>query len=195
MPSSVDRVDFNAQIAVLCAGFNVPATAERLEAYWVGLAKMQMPAVIRVVDHALGQDGPEKIPTASGMWALYRKLKSQARPASANNDRNAPPVVDAYGGFANRALMVFLQKHGAASVASLERLVAEKNRIAEDFRIIAAEETVTADEFREAAFRAFERVFQPCTFDDVEAGREQTCRERGLVFVPRDAPRTLERAA
>ncbi len=192
MPSSAERVEFNAQMAVLCAGFNVPPTAERLEAYWVGLSKMQMPAVVRVVDYALGQDGPEKIPNAPALWMIYRKLKSTARPAPSAGDMQGP-VVDAYTAFANRALMVFLQQRGAADPAVLPRLVDEKNRIAGDFRIIAAEEEVTPEEFRERLFAAFARVHREIPPHQIEADRERICRERGLLFTP-SKPR-LGRAA
>ena len=44
------------------------------------------------------------------------------------------------------------------SAGQLPRLVAEKNRLVGQFRSIASEEEVTAEEVREAMFAAFRRV-------------------------------------
>lgn len=187
---SDDLQGFTSQVEVLCAGFNVPPTEQRVEALWRGLQAMELMVFTRVVECALAGGTErlviEKMPTAPQLWNLSRQMKASA-PAPVYREEPQKPF-DHFHGFAQRALMVFLQQKGAASAASLKRLVAEKNRVVADFRLIASEDVVTADEFREALFRAFGRVFEPASFDEVEEWRQQICRERSLQFVPRERP-------
>lgn len=84
---STDRQEFETQCATLCAGFNVPPTKERIEAFWIGLKNMSLLQFVRVVEHALSEDGPDKFPTPKGMWALHRAAKSHP----ANADQPARP--------------------------------------------------------------------------------------------------------
>jgi hypothetical protein len=72
----VDRPEFDHHAKVLCAGFNVPATPERVEAYWNGLQRMHLAEFIRCVGYALGEHGPEKIPTASGLWTIRKTVRN-----------------------------------------------------------------------------------------------------------------------
>jgi len=100
---STDRPEFEAQLAALCAGFNVPATKERQEAYWTGLSKMSLPQFVRTVEYALGEDGPEKFPTTGFMWKLYKQAKNQSQTIK----QNVPQIEeqDHLLFFANRMLM------------------------------------------------------------------------------------------
>jgi hypothetical protein len=75
---STDRAEFESQLAKLCAGLNVPATSDRIEAYWTGLSKMSLLQFVRCIDHALSEDGPEKFPTVPGMWKILRASKQNA---------------------------------------------------------------------------------------------------------------------
>lgn len=75
---STDRVEFESQLGALCAGFNVPATKDRQEAYWTGLSKMTLLQFVRCVEGALGQDGPEKFPTVNALWQIHRKARHHA---------------------------------------------------------------------------------------------------------------------
>lgn len=72
-----DREEFNRQLRELCAGFNVPV-GEREAAYWRSLAKMELGTFARVVEHCLGEEGPEKIPTTRQMWALSKAIRPRA---------------------------------------------------------------------------------------------------------------------
>lgn len=183
---TADRPDFVAQLKALCAGYNIPCKPETEDAFWRGLSRMPVSSFARVVDHALSEDGPEGFPNVRKVWALHRQLR---RPAPAPE---APPqqvdalTLDGYTKFANRALWRFLYDHNGAASAALAALTAEKNRVADQFRLIATEERVTAQEFREALFSAFRRVHKPMAWRDVEADRQRLCRERGLNFEPRD---------
>ena len=62
---------------------------------------------------------------------------------------------------ANKCLFAFLSNNGAATESSLSHMIAEKNRIAEQFIEIAIEETPTGSEIRDAIFKAMRNIFQP----------------------------------
>lgn len=72
-----ERNEFDTQIQQLCAGFNVPV-GDRTEAYWRGLGKMPLHTLARVVEFALGEDGPEKIPTSHQCWGMAKQLRFRA---------------------------------------------------------------------------------------------------------------------
>ena len=148
-----DRAQFDSQLGTLCAGFNVPVTDLRSEAYWRGLAKMQLGQFARVVEHALGPDGPERIPTAPQCWTIARQLRAQ-RPR-ATEPAATQPTVTPLVAFGNRCLLRYLREARGVDDSTLARLVAEKGRIAANFAMIASEETVTAEEVRAAMFAAF----------------------------------------
>lgn len=107
---STDRTEFEAQLAALCAGFNVPATKERQEAYWTGLSKMSLPQFVRTVEHALGEEGPEKFPTTGFMWKLYKRAKNQTQTIK----QNVPQIEqkDHLLFFANRMFFRHLMNRG-----------------------------------------------------------------------------------
>ncbi len=75
---SSDRPQFDEQILLLCAGFNVPPSV-RPEAYWLGLAKMSLPEFARCVEFALSEDGPDKIPSVREIWGLRVKMRRQGQ--------------------------------------------------------------------------------------------------------------------
>lgn len=76
--NSGDRHEFDTQMSILCAGFNVPL-GDRPEAYWKGIIRMSLMEFTRCVEYALGEDGPEKIPTCSQLWGIRKQLRAQAR--------------------------------------------------------------------------------------------------------------------
>lgn len=184
---SNDLPEFTRQVEVLCAGFNIPPTDLRVEALWRSLQSMDLMVFTRVVEFALtGGGGTEKMPTAPQIWNLSRQMKARAPVREQPRDTGAQ--YDHFHGFGQRALMAFLKSHGPASTDSLQRLVAAKNRIVAEFRMISGEDAVTADELREALFRAFERDWSTASFDESETWREKICREHSLHFVPRESP-------
>jgi hypothetical protein len=75
---STDQPEFWEQLATLCAGFNIPVTTERKEAYWTGLRKMNLVQFVRVVEYALSEDGPDKFPTTKAIWNLHKAARAQA---------------------------------------------------------------------------------------------------------------------
>jgi hypothetical protein len=74
---STDRDEFKAQLSILCAGFNVPL-GDREEAYWKGCAKMSLIEFARCVEFALGESGPEKIPTTNQLWHMRTLMKARS---------------------------------------------------------------------------------------------------------------------
>lgn len=76
-----DVEEFERQLRRLCAGFELPLTQLRKEAYETGLAKMSIGQFARCVEYALGEHGPEKFPTTNKIWTMCRKLRAPAAPA------------------------------------------------------------------------------------------------------------------
>jgi hypothetical protein len=72
---SGEREEFDRLLGQLCAGFNVPV-GDRAEAYWKGLARMSLVEFARCVEFALGEQGPEKIPTSPQVWGIRKQLRT-----------------------------------------------------------------------------------------------------------------------
>lgn len=72
---STERELFEKHFGQLCAGYNLPMTELRGDAYWRGIGKMPLPDLERLVEHCLGADGPERFPTVNVCWQLSRSLK------------------------------------------------------------------------------------------------------------------------
>jgi hypothetical protein len=131
-----DRKDFDALISVLCAGYNIPATGDRLDAYWRGLAKMELPTLSRLVDHCLAEGGPEKLPTPRSMWPLARELRAKIAPPA------PPPKAwqgDEWLAAGNRHLFAYIVRHAMVkrtfNVEETAILVQAKNAWVEDMRL------------------------------------------------------------
>lgn len=159
---SADREQFDAHLGALCAGYNVPSTDLRREAYWVALQRMELPAFVRVVEYALGERGPDKIPTTKGIWALYHDLRrGRSAPASTQATTDPVPNIHPFVAFANRRLLAYLNVNGAASETSLAALVTAKNRIANSYRELSeGGEHVTPDEVAETLNAEFRRLWK-----------------------------------
>ena len=160
-----ERPAFEEQIRQLFAGFNVPAMPDRIEAYWRGLQRMQLSAVTRVVDHALGEDGPEKLPTAPQLWGLYRDLRASGAPA-AQTERPAEPDCDAAARIGNVAPFRCITQYALASRTETEitaeqirKIVATKNQLVDAFRRLPDDER-SPNELRDLVVGAFERIVQ-----------------------------------
>jgi hypothetical protein len=96
-----DRERFEALLEKLYAGYNMPVSKTRVDAYWQGLAKMPMIQFAKVIDHCLGEGGPERIPNVPSIWAIRNKLSEAAKPAPQHVEREN----DSLAYFANRLLM------------------------------------------------------------------------------------------
>jgi hypothetical protein len=107
---TADREEFEIQLAKLCAGFNVPATSARKEAYWSSLAKMTVVQFARCVDIALSPSGPDDLPTAKGLWRLHWKSRGGGHTFVQTSARPADPDHLAY--WANRLLLAHATARG-----------------------------------------------------------------------------------
>lgn len=172
-----ERQEFDSHIEVLCAGFNIPATAERKDAYWRGLSRMHMHGLIRVIDHALSEEGPDKPPSAPQLWRLHRQLQDRRRGPTALHlvqpNARKPLVVDRFAQIGTVALITFLLRRGAASQASIVELVRQRSRLVADFRLIADEDpSLTDEQMRERYVSAFDRLFEARSTSECERDRE-----------------------
>lgn len=71
-----DRADFEIQFRKFCAGASIPATDERIEAFWTGLAKMALFEFVRATDHLLAQEDWAFPKKPGSLWGVVRELKS-----------------------------------------------------------------------------------------------------------------------
>jgi hypothetical protein len=74
---STDREEFNAQMAILCAGHNVPPRDATLEAFWKSFAPLGLIEFARCVDFAVSLEGPDKMPSTHVLWDIRTKLKNR----------------------------------------------------------------------------------------------------------------------
>lgn len=165
-----ERQAFEHQVGVLCAGFNVPATSERFEAYWKGLGKMQLGTFERIVEHALGEEGPDKIPTSQQCWTIHRKLRQDQRERERAPQQTAiVPERDTLHCHGQRVMLSFLRHQTCgASQASLLRMIAAKNKLIEQYRWITQDEPEAAGELRDKLWEAFAAAWEPRTQADTD---------------------------
>ena len=85
---SEDREQFDAQVATLCAAYNVPL-GDRPAAMWQAFEKISLSEFARMVEYAMGESGPEKFPTVKQLWNIRRDLRAKGAtsgPAGDNTD-------------------------------------------------------------------------------------------------------------
>lgn len=129
-----DRAEFETQLSQLCAGFNVPL-GDRLEAYWRALSKMELHTFVRVVEHCLGEGGPEKIPTTGQCWGLSKAIRP---PRAAPAEQVPQWTGDKWDIAANHHLMQHVKNHATRYAAENHTriLVQWKRAWSEDMRVI-----------------------------------------------------------
>lgn len=104
-----DRDGFVKLVGQLCAGFEVPMSEARVDAYWRGLEQLALPAFERIVTFALGEDGPAKFPKVSDIWQLHRSLRVRAPPQVDSSVK--PEVYDQWDIYANGKFFEYIRKH------------------------------------------------------------------------------------
>jgi hypothetical protein len=174
---STDRIDFDKQITVMIGGFpGYFLTPERLESYWRGLQKMQMSMLVRIVDHVLSEQGPEKIPSVSAIWKIYRELRTPATPQMASSQKSLLDQ-DKFRAFADRRFREFLHNvAGGTSRAALAKMIAEKNRLAAAFKDIDTIDKVSEEEFTRELYRCWTAVHEKQPQVEFDADRRQLVR-------------------
>ena len=102
-----EREQFKAELTKLCAGFDVPITKAREEAYWTGLTRMSLLQFRRVVERALGEGADlEKFPTVGTVWKLHRGTQAALPQAQ------QPIEPDGLKYLANRLLWLHVSHRG-----------------------------------------------------------------------------------
>lgn len=90
-----------------------------------------------------------------------------------------PPTMDSIASFGQRMLMAYVMdpRRKNPSDASLQRMVAAKNRIIGQFRDIERDDpTVQSAEIKAALFREFDKLFEAMSDEEREAGRQRFIR-------------------
>lgn len=148
---------FTKQAEVLCAGFNVPPTDDRIEALWRGLQAMHLGQFTRVVEVALtgGNDKQriEKMPTTPQLWNLSRSMRARA-PAKVD----LPPAGDRFQVIVSKFLWLFIFRKGPFAPDVLAQLLAAKDQLIRDYRIISAEEDISDLQFGTATYQRFAKI-------------------------------------
>jgi hypothetical protein len=111
-----DMPEFEAEIAKLCAGYEVPLTKHRKDAYWSGLRKLSLAQFIRCVEFALGEQGPEEYPGTKGIWRMHRQLSA---PGGVHTSAK-PSEPDHLEYWANRLLYAHIVTRGGLGPTELE---------------------------------------------------------------------------
>jgi hypothetical protein len=140
----VDREEFDRLLGLLLVAFNLPLTADRGEAYWLGLQRMHLPVFRRTVEFVLGEDGPEGVrpPTPRQLWQFSKKLpRASARTAHAHAPEESW-TGDKWDEAANRHLLAYLVRGALKKTASYDRrqaaiLVDAKREWAKNMRSLA----------------------------------------------------------
>lgn len=165
---SADRGGFAKLMETLCAGYNVPATEARLDAYWRGCASLHLLAFERTVDFALGPDSDaDELPTPRELHRLHRQMLSARRAAAAAPDKPAVER-DVFEVYCNRLLLLYLwgkarRLGSAATDASLQAMTECKNRYVAAYRDMCLTEPTASLELRDALIDSLEPLFSPRT--------------------------------
>lgn len=132
---SGERQEFEEQLAVLCAGYNLPINDHRKHAYFIGLAKMSLAQFVRCVEFAITEEGPEELPTPRGIWRIHRELRRG--PAINKAPEKAEP--DHLKNYANRLLWLHISHRGGLGSSDgkaspeLERILNFKRDLVSEF--------------------------------------------------------------
>lgn len=182
--NSTERKEFEDELAVLFAAFPpLRMQTAHIDAYWRGLGKMAMPMFQRVIARVLDPEkGEDKLPSPRRIWSISRELVSESR-AAAQPAATQAPQLDTFESYGNRVLFWFLTScpsaspdpelsplrgeqrdmRGAATPDSLCAMVAAKNKLVADYRLICSEEPGAALELRDALIERFRTLFVPKT--------------------------------
>lgn len=80
---------FDHALAKLCAAFNIPCTNERRAAFRQAFGKIHVAGWERLVDHCLGEHGPEKFPTVKQLWGIRNDMRAAPAHAAAAKEPEA----------------------------------------------------------------------------------------------------------
>jgi hypothetical protein len=150
------QTDFDAfkqALNDLCVAVNRPINDDLTRVFWEDLKKFSLPEVLQRAKY---------LRAAGKRQFTSNDLRPEADAKATPTTFTPPPEYPKFHGFGQRCLMQFLMRHEEKIEGpELQRMVFAKNKLLGDFRDMDAEgETVTAEQVREAMFRAFDRVLQ-----------------------------------
>ena len=157
---------FKTVLSDLCVSVNRPFNDDLLRVFWEDLRSVPLHRVkdrakclrevgkTRFVASDLRPDPePQRVPIPD---VLRRDL--------------ALSTVHAYG---NRALLNWLRRKGAVSSASLQKIIAEKNRLCDAYDMICEDEPEASLEIRDKLFEAWDAVRAEMSAEELAAGYER----------------------
>jgi hypothetical protein len=181
-----DREEFEAQVKLLCAGYDRPV-ADRLEAYWKGLGKMAIIEFARVVEFAIGEDGPEKLPDTHACWRILKQLKTRAsKPPAMPALPKAHLPDDHLAFFANRILLRHVIWRGGIGERELTACLKVKAAVVREFApfVIERDELATKGEFLRRLTMDLDRA---SPLNNLPAWQRLLTADRGADLFPANA--------
>lgn len=127
MIDQTSREAFDALVRHLHEAYGVKPMQTRLDAYWVSLRKANMPDLERAIEHCLGEEGPERLPTHRQVWSLLKQLRPiRARGALDTPKRDVLSDLDEWDIHARGVLFDHIRRtagsHGRAADGSVRCL-------------------------------------------------------------------------
>lgn len=167
-----DRPTFALLAGALFAAFDKQASDLRMDAYWRGLSAMSIGNFERTVNHVIGPEGEDELPTPKQLYAINRRLASAQRAAELAGRKVPPPQgeevtkPDVYDDYTGRVLLAVLCKlinqHGcAATDESLAEMVHVKHRFAKGYREMCIQHPEASLDLRDALIAALTPRFVP----------------------------------
>ena len=126
MPSP-DRDEFDKQLAILCAAFDVPCTEARREAYWKSLERMPVAVFARTIEHMLREEDWVRIPKPAQIWHASRRLRASGPTRPPDDGFRG----DAWDMAANRHLLAYLLEHRIPGRGPSSAAMRDKARLAD----------------------------------------------------------------
>jgi hypothetical protein len=146
-----EKAEFASLVGRLCEVFDRKPSADLIDSYWNAVQMMSLGGFRRATERAIQTS--ERMPRPSQLWGLYKEQRQAANAPTA--PEKPERTYDSLHCFGQRCLLNYLKEHQGVPEHRLETLISEKNRVVTNFRLIESEERITAEEVREAMFRAF----------------------------------------
>jgi hypothetical protein len=146
-----DYDEFKKTLSDLCVSVNRPFNDDLCRVFWDDLKGAHLSEV---------RERAKYVRACGKTRFTAHDLRPEREPPAPANTYTAPdPSFDDFHRFGQRCLMKFATSYGGTlSAEQMRDLVEEKNRLVSDFRAMHREDEVTAEQMREALFRAFERI-------------------------------------
>lgn len=89
-----DAKAFERAMTRLCAGFNVPLTPARRDAYWRSFRKLSVLEFTGLIDVALVESTFAEMPTVGALWELHRRNTEIPVAAASSSSRHEPTIAE-----------------------------------------------------------------------------------------------------